>query len=332
MGLTLIYQRSQVRVWLGPQIAIVLAVTLITLIRGRQSIVNSFKSLAKLSASDKEAGYLPLSRILALYFGSSLLSILIFHIFAPDFPLWIVVPFSLGWGFINNLIASRATGETGNPISIPYVWEGIILTSGYQGLEPWFIRPVMGGTSSPWWTASVKASYLIEMRPMDFFKSIFIGFALIAVTSFIYTSFLWSIAPIPSTVYPMTLISWPVGAITQSMWITGQISALNPQIMLVFFFGTIIILTVGETLQRYTSIPFSAISLVVGASMMPTYAIPLFIGSSVGWLLLQRQFGKEWWMRHRAIISGGLTVGEGIIVAIAVAWMLISKGTWILPW
>jgi len=332
MSLALIYQRSQVRVWLAPQIAFALAVAVIILIRGRRSVANAFKSLAKLSTSAREAGYLQLSRILALYIGSSLLSACIFHILVPVFPLWIIVPLSLGWGFINNLVASRGIAETGNPVSIPYLWQGMILASGYRGLEPWFVSPVMGGSSSPWWTNSVKTSGLVEMRPVDFFKSIFIGFALIAITSFIYTSFFWSIAPIPSTVYPMTLIQWPVNAITHSMWISGQITAINPQILLTFFAGMFIMLMLGEVLQKYTSIPFSAISLVVGATMLPTFAIPTFIGSVVGWLILQRQFGKEWWMASRAIISGGLTVGEGIIVAIGVAWMLISKGTWILPW
>jgi hypothetical protein len=267
-----------------------------------------------------------------LYFSSSLLSVLLFHIFAPSFPLWIAILFSFGWGFINNLIASRGTAETGNPVVIPYVWQGAILLSGYKGLEPWFISPVAGGTLSPWWTASIKACYLTETRSLDFFKSIFVGYALILIMSFVYVSFFWSMAPIPSTIYPMTLVSWPTNAITQSMWITGQISTLNPQIMLLSFLCMFLILIVGETLQRYTSIPFSAISLVVGITMLPTSTIPLFIGSAIGWLILQKIFGRDWWMRYRAIISGGLTAGESIIVAISVAFILISKGTWILPW
>jgi len=332
MGLGLIFQRSSVRVWLGPQIAFALAVAAVSLIKGGRSIIHSFGSLAKLSASAKEAGYWPLPRVLALYLGSSLLSILIFHTLVPDFPVWMVVLFSLGWGFINNLIGSRGTGETGNPVSIPYVWQGAVVFSGYKGIEPWFISPATGGAVSPWWTASVKTCYLTETKPSDFFKAVFIGSALTVVLSFAYASFFWSIAPIPSSVYPMSLISWPVTAITQSMWITGQIAAFSPQIMLTSFVGILIILVLGEILQKYTSIPFSAISLVVGATMLPTSTMPLFIGSVVGWFLLQRQFGREWWMQYRAIISGGLAVGEGIIVSIAVALMLISKGTWILPW
>jgi hypothetical protein len=332
MSLGLVYQRSLVRVWLGPQIAFTLAISVLLIIREGKSIVNSFKKLLRSSASVREIGYWSLPRILTIYFGSSLLSILIFYMFVPSFPLWIAVLYSLGWGFISGMISSRGTAETGNPISIPYVWQGMILLSGYRGVEPWFISPIAGGISSPWWTASVKACYLTETKISDFFKSVFLGYALIIVSSFIFSSFFWSIAPIPSSVYPMSLISWPVTAITQSMWITGEISAFKPQVMLVSFIGMVIFLSIGEILQRYAIIPFSAISIVVGTTMLPTSTIPLFIGSAVGWLFLQKIYGKEWWTRYRAIISGGLSVGESLIIAITVAFMLIFKGTWILPW
>lgn len=332
MSLGLVYQRSLVRVWLGPQIAFTLAISALLMTREGKSIINSFKRLLRSSTLVREIGYWPLPRILAVYFISSFISILIFYIFVPRFPLWIAILYSLGWGFISGMISSRGTAETGNPISIPYVWQGIVLLSGYKGVEPWFISPVAGGIISPWWTASVKACYLTETKISDFFKSIFLGYALIMVSSFIFSSFFWSIAPIPSSVYPMSLINWPVTAITQSMWITGEISAFKPQVIWASFIGMIIFLSAGEFLRTYTSIPFSAISIVVGTTMLPTSTIPLFIGSAIGWLFLRKVYGEEWWMRYRAIISGGLSVGESLVIAISVALMLIFKGAWILPW
>jgi len=344
MSMQLIYQRASLRVWISPMVSFTLAVAVLSIIKGRHYFVKSFKGLMKLSSADKEAGYFSLPVLLLMYFGAIGASAVVFHVLVPGFPVWPTLAI-IALSFFGSLVAVRAVGEVGFPIGIPYAWQGLVLLSGYQGLEPWLISPAFSGalgsyvfqwstqpSGAPQFTQYVKAAYLTGTRIRDYFKAYIPALILAYVFSFIYMSFIWSMAPIPSYVYPAAQIFWPVSVLTQNLWMTKQIVAFKPEFMFGSFVFMLLLGIVGETVMKFTGIPFSLIAIVTGTGMLPAYSLTVFIGSIIGNYVIKRYMGAEWWMRNRSVVVAGIFAGEGIILGISAVALMMIKATWLKPY
>ena len=330
MTLSLVYQRSTLRVWIIPQLGISLAVVALTLIQQYKSILRAFKSLLRASYSSESSSHFPsLSMLLVLYLFATSFSVLIFHIFIPDFPIIIALLVSTVFSFINALIGSRAVGETGYGVSIPYVWPATILLSGYKKIDVWFLSPVIAGYTTPGWVQNIKVAQLTETEPMDFFKGYFFAFIFDLIFGLIYANLFWSISPIPSSNYPNTLITWPVNVINTLMWATRQVFTANVG-LLTFFFGLTFIVGVSGTLIS-KFIPFSFMGLVSGTGVLPAYSIPLLISGIVGKFIMPKIFGESWWNENKSILVAGIATGEGIVVGISTVLVLLAKIGWVLP-
>ena len=331
MTANMVLQRSSLRVWIVPQMMFTIAISIILIIKGYKYYINAFKSMMKLSPMTRREGYVSLSMLLGLYFFGSIASIAIFHYLVPDFPLWIAAIVSIGFSFINAIVATRGIGETGFGISLPYVWLGTILMSGYKGVGPWLASPNICGYSAPSWTSTLKVAKLTDTKVMDFFKAYVVAFLVFIVMSFVYVEFFWKIAPMPSQQYPYISINWPISALSSAMWMSGQIK-LNFNVAIYSFMIVLIVGVIGELLSKFTPIPFSLIGLGTGLVMLPAYSIPYFFGSILGNYILRKYFGDKWWSQNKFIIVAGVAVGSGIVVAIFATIVMIMKATWTLPW
>jgi len=326
MDFALTWQRSQIRVWLSPQISFALAAAAIYLVKAAPYMVRAFKTLLRLPTTMQRAGYLRLPTLLAMYFGATGLSVLIFHLLVPDFPVWVPILASMGWGFMGAILSVRAVGDTGYSISVPYVWQGSVFLTGYEGVGPWLISPAISGGT---WTSQLKVAYLTNTNPKDFFKAYVVAVVLYHIASFVYISFFWSVAPIPSSVYPYTLIAWPVEVLNTSMWMTRQIG-INPTVMIGSFALMLSLGMAGEALAKFVQIPFSLVAVVTGTTTLPPAATALLIGGLVA-KVLRRYFSVDWWTQYRAVIVAGAYCGEGIVVGVAAAAVMIAKATWVKP-
>lgn len=331
MSLALVWQRSTLRVWLIPQIGFMLAISILALAQNWKVVARGLHSLWRLSAQSKAAGYPSLKVLLAIYFASITTSVLIFNYFVPEFPVIPALAVSLGISFLNAVIGTRAIGETGFAVSIPYPWAFAIMLSGYPKIEAWFFSPVMGGSSTPTWVQNIRVAYLTETRPIDFLKAFVIAFIFYTIFGVIYASVFWMIAPIPSSAYPNTLISWPVRAINELMWATRQVFTLNLPVLLFFFSSAIVLGIGGSFLTKLASVPFSLMGIATGISTLPAYTIPLFLSALIGKYLMPRFLGKEWWEKYKTVIAAGIATGEGILVGLVIGLVLLSKAGWILP-
>lgn len=342
MALPLVYQRSFLRLWITPFIGFAFAATAYAIAKGRRSIILSFKSLYRLSTDMRLKGYKPLRIIVLLYLIGVLGSIAIFHALVPGFPIVIAVLVAMAGGFLYSVIATRSIGETGYMISMPYLWQISVLASGYPEVDAWLIFPMFSGvtptasqlglpfTASPHWCNTIKAAFLTETRPSDFFKAYFMAISLYFIFSFIYVSFFWSIAPIPSQLYPITTIQWPVSATSSALWISKQISLKVDAIIYSFALMTAVSLA-GDAISKFVGIPFSPIGLVTGVSLLPPQAISLLIGGIAG-RVISNMKGRGWWYKNRGIMMAGVATGEALAVGVSTSIVMLSKATWILPW
>ena len=333
MGISLLYQRSQIHAWLVPQIIGTITLSLFFLIRGAKYIKGAFKTLIRLPPSLREVGYFRLPAILAMYFTGTLGSVVLFHLLVPDMLIFIPILFSVCLSFLNALIGARVLGETGQSIPLlgQDIWRPFVYLSGYQGVAGWLVSPIIGGGLSSGWTQSIKIAYLTETRPGDFLKAFILAWIAYRIFGFMWGSFFWTFAPIPSSAYPYTTINWPIRLMTDGMWITRQIG-INTNIVLFSFVSFAGVLILGTALSRFIGLPFSPSGIFAGVAMIPPSVIPIFLGSTVSNFLVPRIFGKKWWNEHRALIVAGFAAGEGIAIGIGIVISLLSRAIWAWPY
>ncbi|MGC9014280.1 MAG: hypothetical protein ACP5KW_07920 [Thermoproteota archaeon] len=330
MSLQLIWQRSILRVWTFPQIGFMLALAISTFFTGYKSFMRAFRSLTRRKESSRGAYFYSFKMLMLMYVGATLASIILFQYLVPDFPFWLTIIWIFGIGFLSTIAAVRARGEAMASVSIPYMWQSAVLISGYPKIDAWLISPVIPGSSAPTWVEAIKTAKLTKTDPRDFFKAYYITVILYHIFSFVYVLFLWQIAPIPSSVYPYTLISWPIQAIQDSMWYTRQILG-KPTVLIFSFILMFVVGTLGTLASQYAKIPFSFVGLVTGTVTIPPYAISGFIGGLLSKYVLERIFGKERWNNYKAVVIAGFAAGEGLIVGIAAGIIFLSKAAWALP-
>ncbi|MGB9760298.1 MAG: hypothetical protein ACPLZG_10770, partial [Thermoproteota archaeon] len=334
MSLSLAYQRSMIRIWISPFVVFAIGAAVFNIIKSWRTVVRSFKTVVRLPSYMKTSGYISLPILLVLYLSGTLISVMIFHWLVPDYPLWIAIFVPVVGGFLSALISTRALGETGIPLNIPYIWQMSIVLSGYKGIGPWLISPAFSGllpAGAPQWTQTIKVAHLTETKPSDFFKAYIIAVVFSVIFSFVYVSFLWTIAPIPSSGYPFTMIQWPVNVLSSLMWITGEV-IVKPEVVIWSFGIVLIVGLLGEIISRTLKVPFSLATIVVGMMTIPPISIPVFVGSLVGKFIIEKTLGSDRWKLQKVLLVSGILAGQGITVGIAVAVLMISKASWILPW
>jgi len=328
MTIPLLYQRSYLHIWASPIIGVSIAAAVIPLFRGRRYVLKAFSSLAHLSERSKEAGYLPLPIILAMYLIGTGGSVALFHFFVPGFPLWMPILISIGWVFIYTIVAARMEAEAAIAFPpIPYLWQGVILFSGYQGIDAWFLSPLVSSAGSSL-TVTLKGGYLTNTKLWDLLKAYIIVILLCSISGLVFINLFWRIAPIPSQTYPWTMITWPIEAMMLGSWITRQFNIIKPTLIAVSFL-VVTSLYIVCTLLR---IPFSLIGIATGLITLPPHTITMFLGGFVGKRILSRLLGREWFENYRAVLIAGIAAGQGVMVGLASAIALISKNQWVLPY
>lgn len=199
----MIWQKSYLWVWASFHAGVIFSAAAVPMILKAKIIYSSFKGLLSLRKHETKYSMCFLwDREYHLLFSTFLY---------PIFPVWMSASFSFGWTFLYALSSARAIGTTGSSITVqfsPIFWNGIILATGYNKPDIWFISPYVRGDWAASWVQILKVAQLTKTKFFDFFKGILIITPLVWIMSFIYVGFFWQMSPIPSSAYPWTAISW----------------------------------------------------------------------------------------------------------------------------
>ena len=134
-----------------------------------------------------------------------------------------IIGFFLFFGFIftplQSFINARLVGLVGQTVSIPYIREATIILSGYRGVDIWFVPFPIGN-----YGATAQKFREIELTGTKFtsvVKAEIFMVPVVLLTSFMYWSYIWKLAPIPSASYPYTQLMWRLQAYQACVWFTG---------------------------------------------------------------------------------------------------------------
>lgn len=330
MNAPLIYQWSTLYFWASVNMGLGAAAALYPAIRHPGFIARAFKSfVAGVKTSSTFEG-IPAWLPITLFLGGAVALALLNWILIPDLPIWTLLLLTVGGTFLLTLIGARAYGESGLVLAAPYtnslyMREATIILSGYSGVGAWFapLNISMGGM---WYAEWFKGCDLTGTTRTSWLTGYFAASVAGWLMSFIFVSFFWQMAPIPSSAYPATMIYWPMGTMITMLWVSRSLVIFNAQRI-----G--IALISGFALSAATDligIPFSPIGFALGAASPLPGVTSLILGAIVG-KILERRLGVEWWKMHKGSIVAGLFLGEGIVIAVSGAIAIILKAMFVQP-
>jgi len=260
--------------------------------------------------------------------------VIVCHVLVPNFPLWILIFFGFVWTPINSYINARMIGLAGQTAGLPYVREASFMLARYPGADIWF-APIpladYGGMAQHFRTVE-----LTKTKFSSIIKAELLMLPIMLICSFIFWSFIWRLAPIPSSVYPYASKFWPVHAQTSALWMTANrpgadnflLQSIRPEYIAaggIFAVGSFALISaVGLPVLWFYG-------LISGTQALPAFVIPQFVGAMLGRYYFEKRYGVENWRAYAPVLVAGYYCGMGLIGMAAVALALLSKSVSSLP-
>ena len=282
----------------------------------------------------KGRGDIPIWGALVAFAVATAGYIVLCKILVPNFPLWILIFFGFVWTPINSYINARMIGLAGQHVSIPYMREASFMLARYPTADIWF-APIplndFGGMAQHFRTVE-----LTKTKFSAIIKAELLMLPIMLICSFMFWSFIWRLAPIPSSVYPYASKFWPAHAQSSVLWWTANrpgesnflLQAIKPGVIgagaaiAVASFAVISIAGLPQLLFY---------GLINGTHTLPAFALPQFIGALLGKYYFSKRYGTENWRAFAPVLVAGYYCGMGLVGMGAVAIALLSKSVQRLP-
>lgn len=284
----------------------------------------------------KKRGDIPTPFIILAYAGSVAAFVVVSGFLIDWHPgvMIVLVLFGLLYTPIISYVTARLEGLAGQVIEIPFIRELAFILSGYQGVAVWFLpipRPNYGVV-----TVRYKQAELLGCKLSGIWKSTLILFPILMIAVIFFSSFIWSLAEVPSRVYPYTQEIWEFRAKNACLVYSSTLGeyslfreALDGGRVLIGLGLGIFSITGMHLIGAPTMLVFG---VVRGLNQtMPHAVIPNFIGACVGRFYFQRKYGREW-RKMIPVVGAGFFVGMGLISVLAIGIVFLAKSVSTLPY
>ena len=220
---------NSVDFWMSFGIGITMAIALIGIyqvIRGvRTSRAEGKLQKRSFRTVPEGRGDFPLWVALGLYTLGTIGLISIAWKFLPEFKqfIWFFLFFGFVFTPFQSFVNARLVGMVGQTVSIPFVREATIILSGYQGVDIWFIPFPLGNYGNQ--TQKFREIELTGAKFTSIVKAELFMIPIILFSTFLYSAYIWKLAPVPSSSYPYVQLMWRLRAYQTCIWYTGTMTS-----------------------------------------------------------------------------------------------------------
>jgi hypothetical protein len=224
-------------------------------------------------------------------------------------------------------VTARLEGLAGQVIEIPFITELAFIMSGYTGVKIWFM-PIPKSNYGVQ-VVNYKQAELLGCKFGSIWKAQFFLFPVIIISTVLFSSFIWSLAEIPSAVYPFTMEIWDLNAKNACLLYSstlGEYSQFSEALGFWRFFSGLSSAAVVMSILGWFGAPTMLFFGVVRGlgQTAPHTVVPNFIGAIIGKYYFERKFGREW-RKMIPVVSSGFFVGTGLISMLSVGIVFLSK-------
>jgi len=221
---------NNVDFWMSFGIGTTVAIAIIGVYQVVQSVRNAKDAgkeggVERSFATPEGRGDFPIWLALALY---SLATVALIGIAAWLLPgisqfIWFFLFFGFVFTPFQSFVNARLVGMVGQTVDIPFVREATIILSGYRGVDIWFIPFPLGNYGAQ--TQKFREIELTGTQFTSIIRAEIFMVPIVLFTSFLYGSYIWKLAPIPSASYPYAQLIWRLRAYQQCLFITGTMKS-----------------------------------------------------------------------------------------------------------
>jgi hypothetical protein len=231
-------------------------------------------------------------------------------------------------------VTARLEGMAGQVVEIPFIKEITFILSGYKGIAVWFL-PIPKANYGPQ-TVFYRTAELTGTRFPSIWKTDVFLFPIMLIALIGFSSFIWSLADIPSPIYPFTQEIWELRAKNACLIFSatlGEYSPFSEALNFTYIIaGTVLGLVTFGTLAFFSAPTTLCYGMVRGINQtLPHVVIPQFLGALLGRYVLQKRFGKKW-KQYIIVVSAGYFVGSGLIPMLSIGIIFLAKATSALPY
>ena len=224
-------------------------------------------------------------------------------------------------------VTARLEGLAGQVIEIPFITEISFILSGYTGAKIWFL-PIPKANYGVQ-VVSYKQAELLGCQFGAVWKAQLLLFPIIILSSLFFSSFIWSLAEIPSAVYPYTEKIWDLTAKNTCLVYSatlGEYSQFSEALgwgrFLAGFGSAGAVMGLLGWFGAPTMLFFGVVRGL--GQTAPHTVIPNFLGALIGKFYFERRYKREW-RKMIPVVSSGFFVGTGLISILSVGFVFLAK-------
>ena len=224
-------------------------------------------------------------------------------------------------------VTARLEGLAGQVIEIPFITEISFILSGYTGAKIWFLPIPKANYGIQ--VVSYKQAELLGCRFGSVWKAQLLLFPIIILSSLFFSSFIWSLAEIPSAVYPYTEKIWDLTAKNTCLVYSatlGEYSQFSEALgwgrFLAGFGSAGAVMGLLGWFGAPTMLFFGVVRGL--GQTAPHTVIPNFLGALIGKFYFERRYKREW-RKMIPVVSSGFFVGTGLISILSVGFVFLAK-------
>jgi hypothetical protein len=230
-------------------------------------------------------------------------------------------------------VTARLEGIAGQVVQVPFIREASIILSGYRGVACWFL-PIPYANYGRM-TVFYRQCELTGTKFTSIWKSKILLYPIILLSSIFFMNFVWSLAEVPSAIYPFANRMWELQASMQSIMFTATLGEYTIFEEAFNWFTLAIGTGFGVLLFTGMSAAGAPVFLVYGlvrglGQTLPHAVIPQFIGALIGRYYFQRRLGLKW-RQYIPVVTAGFMCGMGLVTTLCIGITFLSKSVIQLP-
>jgi hypothetical protein len=274
--------------------------------------------------------------VLLCYFGVTAAYILLSGYLIDWHPGVMTVLCLLGFFYtpLISYITARLEGMAGQVVEVPMVREASLILSGYQGVSVWFLPLPLANYGQM--TVFYRTAELTGTRFTSIWKSTLIVYPVVAVSSVLFASFIWSLAEAPSAVYPYAQTMWELEAANRTIIYSSTSGAFSifeqafDWIYLAYGAGFGLLLFSGMSAAGAPVFLTYGVVRGLGQSL-PHVIVPQLIGALIGRFYFRKRLGLKW-RQYVPVVAAGFACGQGLITTACVGLTFLSRAVIELPY
>jgi len=226
-------------------------------------------------------------------------------------------------------VAARMEGIVGMSVDIPFVREAAFILSGYKGAAIWFAPLPLYNYGAQ--TLYFRQTELTGTKISSMVKAEAFIFPIVLVATVVFSQFIWSIAPVPSSAFPFAEKFWELRAFNSAIIFSSTLPGGEHGPFFEAMRPGYIAAGLGLALATYAGLSFFGLPVLLVYGVIrgldqstPDVILPQFVGALFGRYYFAKRFGDDWPL-YRVVFFAGYGCGVGLVMMLSLGLVFMSK-------